>query len=728
MKDIAHHAQRTIVRQGLTARQACRLGLLRLSRGRNVEPLMSPDNHIVGQAAQQHQHVLGFKTLLVAFGQADAFVAFEAGLDPSSSLVVEGDQSSKHCLIRKRANQYAHAPLTIGFARANRHPTNRTHTIGRRLSHPSDLPLRHLHVGDPFLDRLSQQTRLLSRTGFAQHLIALREQPIHVGCAPPASVDAHQGPASLLTGELQRVLSGGDQRLQGGIELAIAGKQAIDHHFLIACRQDPSQLPPAPIACLIGKVAFGGKGGLLAAEPAAHIDIEHLPVGSIVVSIASAVLAIDVVHGLLHLGHIGWRTAIERLLHHRLLRAMLSPKGARPRAVRSQARIDFDHAMRSCQQSNEAIIELVAGGVFHRLLGNVDQAVNGFKHVQLLQLDSQSCQTRGSRKMTGDVRDTLVHGEAPPNDRFNIPSIRYESSPFFWQVLSLRKDFAANLDKNWVSKMDRLRWLDNFLFIMPPDLLRLHKKILEHCALDQQCIFLLSAPSGMGKTTYLNWLAALNLPGVEEQRRLAPVVMKVDAPLNGTLRTLLQRMLLVCGAIYLMDDSEEDLLLKLDFYRQQSNVRLIIVDDAEHIPYAQMRNYLRHISSVVHDIPIICASTNPGAWAGGYKEIVGSWTDYVTLPTYTGERLRDLLVFIETLLPFTKESGLFLAEVNVGTEVIDGPAKLIEKWTGGTLRDVIMLLRHASRRAIEDDLPCLSPQLLEEAWKELQIERVENFF
>jgi hypothetical protein len=64
----------------------------------------------------------------------------------------------------------------------------------------------------------------------------------------------------------------------------------------------------------------------------------------------------------------------------------------------------------------------------------------------------------------------------------------------------------------------------------------------------------------------------------------------------------------------------------------------------------------------------------------------------------------------------------------VGTEVIDGPAKLIEKWTGGTLRDIIMLLMQASRRAIEDDLPCLSPQLLEEAWKELQTERVENFF
>jgi hypothetical protein len=123
---------------------------------------------------------------------------------------------------------------------------------------------------------------------------------------------------------------------------------------------------------------------------------------------------------------------------------------------------------------------------------------------------------------------------------------------------------------------------------------------------------------------------------------------------------------------------------------------------------------------VVHDIPIICASTTLAGWAEGHKEVVDSWTDYVTLPTYTGERLRDLLVIFEMLLPFTRESGLFLSEVHVGTEVIDGPAKLIEKWTGGILRDVVMLLTLASRRAIEDDQPCLSPQVLEKAWKELQ--------
>lgn len=294
------------------------------------------------------------------------------------------------------------------------------------------------------------------------------------------------------------------------------------------------------------------------------------------------------------------------------------------------------------------------------------------------------------------------------------------------RLRSIRQNLISQFAS--LTKMDRLRWLDNFMFIVTPDLSRLHKKIIEHCALGQQCIFLLSAPSGMGKTTYLNWLAAQNLPRVAEEGRMSPVVVKVDVPLHGTFKTLLKRMLLACGATYAKGDSEENLLLKLEFYRQQYNIKLIIVDDAERIPYSTMRNCLLHISSVVDGIPIICASTNPAAWAGGYKEIVGSWTDYVTLPTYSGERLRDLLAYFDTLLPFTRESSLFLAEVNAGTEMIDGHVKLIEQWTGGILRDIVMLLVYASRHAIEDDRSSLSLQLLEEAWKEIQTGRVETFF
>ncbi len=39
----------------------------------------------------------------------------------------------------------------------------------------------------------------------------------------------------------------------------------------------------------------------------------------------------------------------------------------------------------------------------------------------------------------------------------------------------------------------------------------------------------------------------------------------------------------------------------------------------------------------------------------------------------------------------------------------------------------MILIRDASRQAIEDNLPCLSPQLLEQTWKGIQEERVTDF-
>jgi hypothetical protein len=95
--------------------------------------------------------------------------------------------------------------------------------------------------------------------------------------------------------------------------------------------------------------------------------------------------------------------------------------------------------------------------------------------------------------------------------------------------------------------------------------------------------------------------------------------------------------------------------------------------------------------------------------------------------TFNRDRLSDLLSFLETLLPFSQESNLALQEVKSGTTMIDGPAKLIEEWTGGILRDIMILIRDASRQAIENDLPCLSPELLGKTWKDIQEEQVTDF-
>lgn len=167
-----------------------------------------------------------------------------------------------------------------------------------------------------------------------------------------------------------------------------------------------------------------------------------------------------------------------------------------------------------------------------------------------------------------------------------------------------------------LSKEERLFWLDNFLFIMTPDLWKLHskvKKVLGHYSLGQQRNFLLGALSGMGKTTYLNMLSALNLPSPEEFRNHVPLI-KVDAPVsNASPKTLLRRMILECGLTYLKGDDEEDLLMVLDIFLQRCSTELIIVDEVEHISRPEMRRRLLDISNMTQGIPIICASCNPTA-------------------------------------------------------------------------------------------------------------------
>lgn len=227
---------------------------------------------------------------------------------------------------------------------------------------------------------------------------------------------------------------------------------------------------------------------------------------------------------------------------------------------------------------------------------------------------------------------------------------------------NLREQFLG------LSKEDKLRWLDNFIFIMTPDLWELHKKVkyvLGYQSLGQQRNFLLGARSGMGKTTYLNWITALHLPDVEGNRNYVPII-KIDAPVsNKTPRSLLQRMILACGLTYLQGDTEEELNEKLGLYFQKCGVELILIDEIEHISHPDMRRRVLDLSNRLV-VPMICASCNPTTWVMGNEEIAGRWNDCFELPQYTGERLSRLLASIELLLPFTQPSYIALHTLKEG--------------------------------------------------------------
>src|SRR5690606_6213334 len=110
---------------------------------------------------------------------------------------------------------------------------------------------------------------------------------------------------------------------------------------------------------------------------------------------------------------------------------------------------------------------------------------------------------------------------------------------------SLRQALCSQFAR--LTKAERLLWLNNFLFIMTPDLRRLNDKIAKvraYRSFGQQRNFLLGGPSGMGKSTYLDWFAFHHIPQVEATRNHVPII-KIDAPVsNKSPKPLFQRMIL----------------------------------------------------------------------------------------------------------------------------------------------------------------------------------------
>src|SRR5215470_7389004 len=136
-----------------------------------------------------------------------------------------------------------------------------------------------------------------------------------------------------------------------------------------------------------------------------------------------------------------------------------------------------------------------------------------------------------------------------------------------------------------------------------------------------------------------------------------------------------------------------------------------------------LRGYKCLHINMARGIPMICASCHPIEWTEGDAEVKGRWNDFFELKQYTGTRLDDLLATIELFLPFSQDSSLSTRQV----EGRPGPAACIEQWTGGILRDIMILIRDACRRAIERADASLKPETLEATWKDIQTKQVTDF-
>ncbi len=151
--------------------------------------------------------------------------------------------------------------------------------------------------------------------------------------------------------------------------------------------------------------------------------------------VASAVLAVDVCERLLKLLYILIGAGIQGLLDDRLFSTAAAPKRLLQRAIAAQSRIDFDHPVRSGQDGNQAIVQLVGRCVFDALLRNHHLLTHGREQLALPQQRAERGQAGARRSVSGDRsgHGRLVHGDSPPV-AFGLLTLQVVLSPSSWQI------------------------------------------------------------------------------------------------------------------------------------------------------------------------------------------------------------------------------------------------------------------------------------------------------
>ena len=251
------------------------------------------------------------------------------------------------------------------------------------------------------------------------------------------------------------------------------------------------------------------------------------------------------------------------------------------------------------------------------------------------------------------------------------------------------------------------------------------EKLLKHSPSQTTRHLMLIGDTGLGKSTILNTFASEyglfeNLDHPEGPRVELPVLY-LPIPADTTLRKLELFMADKLNASLLRRPSKDEVTLEISRKITEFNVRMIVLDEIQHINAAQnsrewsaLKDFIKDIANR-HHIPVVI---------GGLPEIAlrlvstdaqlkrRFFGNVIRLsPWKRSAGLRDLLEEIEETLPLRKRS-------NLNSEAM---MEIIEKSTSGSIDEIYFCIRLAAEEAIRTGKERITPKQFSEIRKSLNL-------
>lgn len=260
---------------------------------------------------------------------------------------------------------------------------------------------------------------------------------------------------------------------------------------------------------------------------------------------------------------------------------------------------------------------------------------------------------------------------------------------------------------------ERIQYIEKDRWIGYPsvnDALAIMEKLLDHTTILRMPNLLITAEQGNGKTHVANrFLEKHPTHESDDGSRMIQPVFYVQAPPEPNESRFYSNILEALMIPFKFNDKVEKKQFQVIHMFRQMGVKMLMIDEIHHFMSGSLNKHRLMLNSIKYlanelKIPIVAFGTKEAYRAIQTDLQLASRFDYIELPTWINDdTYLQLLMTLERIIPLKKPSNLIEPRL----------ADRILALSGGTLGQIMKLIKLAAIIAVETEVECINHKVLD---------------